>query len=162
MNLLKTTSETIDIMMDGEICTVDSFKKILDALTELGYGDMSILLGNDTPLLHDSICINYMTNNLLIRNTYYDKKIVDAAEKLKDSIIRGIEGYRADCYHAGMNIKVEEPVEQKGENKMYYCTNTGCIFRNYKGCCVYGCACGTAKPTPKSKPPLGVMPRDIE
>ena len=40
---------------------------------------MSILLGSDTPLLKDSISINYMTNDLLIHNTYYDKKIVGAA-----------------------------------------------------------------------------------
>lgn len=66
-------------MLNKEILTVDSFKKILDELSVHGYGDMSILLGSDTPLLKDSIGINYMTNDLLIRNTYYDKKLVDAA-----------------------------------------------------------------------------------
>lgn len=42
---------------------------------------------------------------------------------------------------------------------MYYCTNTGCIFRNYKGYCDYGCTCSAAKSIPK--PPLGVVSRDI-
>ena len=97
--------------MNKETCTVDGFKKILDALSEHGYGKMSILLGNDTPLFSDSISINYMENQLLIRNMYYDKQLVSAAEKLKDSINRGIEEYCSDCYHAGMNIKAEEPVD---------------------------------------------------
>lgn len=95
-------------MMDKETLTVDAFKKILDELSVHGYGDMSILLGSDTPLLKDSIGINYMTNDLLIRNTYYDKKLVDAAEKLKDNIDESIKHYLAECYHAGMNIKEEE------------------------------------------------------
>ena len=94
-------------MMDKEILTVDTFKKILDELSVHGYGDMSILLGSDTPLLKDSIGINYMTNDLLIRNTYYDKKLVDAAEELKDNVNASIKHYLAECYHAGMNIKEE-------------------------------------------------------
>lgn len=87
--------------MNKEILTVDSFKNILDELSVHGYGDMSILLGSDTPLLKDSISINYMTNNLLIRNTYYDKKLVDAAEELKDNVNASIKHYLAECYHNG-------------------------------------------------------------
>ena len=94
--------------MDKERLTVDTFKKILDKLSDHGYGDMSILLGNDTPLLRDSININYMTNDLLIRNTYYDKKLVDAAEELKDNIDESINLYLAECYRAGIDIKEEE------------------------------------------------------
>ena len=88
--------------------TVDTFKKILDKLSDHGYGDMSILLGSDTPLLKDSISINYMKNELLICNTYFDKKLVDAAEELKDNINESIKHYIAECYHSGMNIKEEE------------------------------------------------------
>ena len=95
-------------MMDKEKLTVGSFKKILDELSVHGYGDMSILLGSDTPLLKDSIGINFMTNELLIRNTYYDKKLIDAAEKLKDSINKDIKTYLADCYRAGRDIKEKE------------------------------------------------------
>ena len=95
-------------MMDKERLTVGTFKKILDELSDHGYGDMTILLGNDTPLLQDSISIHYMTNKLLIRNLYYDKQLVDAAEKLKDSINKDIKTYLAECYHAGMNIKEKE------------------------------------------------------
>lgn len=95
-------------MMDKEKLTVDSFKKILDELSVHGYGDMSILLGSDTPLLKDSIGINFMTNELLIRNTYYDKQLVDAAEKLKDNVNASIKQYLAECYRATMNIKEEE------------------------------------------------------
>ena len=95
-------------MMDKEKLTVDSFKKILDELSDHGYGDMTILLGNDTPLSQDSISVHYMTNNLLIRNTYYDKRLTNAAEKLKDSINKDIKTYLADCYRAGRDIKEKE------------------------------------------------------
>lgn len=95
-------------MMDKEKLTVDNFKKILDELSDHGYGDMSIVLGTDTPLLKDSIGINFMMNQLLIRNTYYDKKLVDAAKELKDNIDESIKQYLAECYRAGMNIKEEE------------------------------------------------------
>ena len=95
-------------MMNKEKLTVDSFKKILDELSVHGYGDMSILIGEDTPLLQDSICIDYLNNDLLIRNTYYDKKLVDAAEELKDNVNASIKHYLAECYRAGMNIKEEE------------------------------------------------------
>ena len=93
--------------MGKEKLTVDPFKKILSELSVHGYGDMSILLGSVTPLLKDSISINYMRNDLLIHNTYYDKKIVDAAEKLKNNIDESIKQYLAECYHAGINIKEE-------------------------------------------------------
>ena len=91
--------------MSNEILTVDTFRKILDEISALEHGDMSILLGSVTPLLKDSISINYITNDLLIHNTYYDKKIVDAAEKLKNNIYESIKQYLAECYHAGMNVK---------------------------------------------------------
>lgn len=94
-------------MTDKEICTVDTFKRILDELSKFGYGNMPIFLGNDTPLLNDSIGINYVCNKLLIRNTYYDKKLVDAAEKLKRSIDESITRYIDDCHYAGMYFKEE-------------------------------------------------------
>ena len=94
--------------MDKEKLTVDSFKNILGELSVHGYGDMSIVLGTDTPLLKDSIGINFMTNKLLIRNTYYDKKLVDSAKELKDNVNASIKHYLAECYHAGMNIKEGE------------------------------------------------------
>ena len=108
MNSLKSSTETIDIMTDKEVCTVDTFKKVLDALSNHGYGNMPIFVGNDTPLLNDSIGIDYMRNKLLIRNTYYNKRLVDAASKLKDSIDKSISGYINDCYHAGMEIKEDK------------------------------------------------------
>ena len=94
--------------MDKEKLTVDSFKKILNELSVHGYGDMPIVLSTDAPLLKDSIGINFMTNKLLIRNTYYDKKHIDAAKELKDNIDESIEHYLAECYRAAMNIKEEE------------------------------------------------------
>lgn len=95
-------------MMDKEKLTVNSFKKILDELSVHGYGNMSIVLGTDTPLLKDSIGINFMTNKLLIRNTYYDTKLVDSAKELKDNIDESIKQYLAECHRSTMNIKEEE------------------------------------------------------
>ena len=95
-------------MKNKERLTVDSFKKILDKLSDHGYGDMFILLGNDTPLLQDSISINYFNNELLIRNTYYDKKLVDAAKELKDNIDESIKRYLAECYHSTISIKEDK------------------------------------------------------
>ena len=93
--------------MSRKAYTVDEFKKILDSLSDGGFGNMSILLGTDTPLLEDSIHIDYLENKLLIRNLYYDKQLVDAAEKLKDSINKDIKTYLSDCYCAGRDIKEE-------------------------------------------------------
>lgn len=95
-------------MMDKEKLTVDSFEKILNELSVHGYGDMSIVLGTDTPLLKDSIGINFMTNELLIRNTYYDKKLVDSAKELKDNIDESIKQYLAECHNAAIDVKEEE------------------------------------------------------
>lgn len=93
--------------MSRKAYTVDEFKKILDSLSDGGFGSMPILLGTDTPLLEDSICINYLENKLLIRNSYYDKQLADAAEKLKNSISKDIKTYLSDCYCAGRDIKEE-------------------------------------------------------
>lgn len=93
--------------MSRKAYTVDDLKKILDSLSDHGFGSMPILLGTSAPLLEDSICINYLENKLLIRNSHYDKQLVDAAERLKDSINKDIKTYLADCYHSGMDIKEE-------------------------------------------------------
>ena len=93
--------------MSREAYTVDEFKKILDSLSYHGFGSMPILLGTDTPLFDDSIYINYLENKLLIRNSYYDKQLVDAAEKLKDRSSKDIKTYYADCYCAGRDMKEE-------------------------------------------------------
>lgn len=92
-------------MDDQKAHTVDTLKKILDSLHDNGYGDMPILLGKNTPLLKDSICISYCDNELLIRNSYYDTQLKNAATKLKTNIDLAIKNYLYDCYDAGINIK---------------------------------------------------------
>lgn len=92
-------------MDDRKAHTVDTLKKILDSLHDNGYGDMPILLGKNTPLLKDSICISCYDNELLIRNSYYDTQLQNAATKLKVSIDIAIKDYLHDCYDAGINIK---------------------------------------------------------
>lgn len=92
-------------MDDREMHTVDTLKKILDSLHDGGYGNMPILLGENTPLLNDSISIRYHDNGLLICNSYYDTQLQNAATKLKASIDIAIKDYLHDCYDAGINIK---------------------------------------------------------
>ena len=94
--------------MNREAYTVDEFKKILDSLSYHGFGSMPILLGTDTPLFDDSIYIDYLENKMLIRNSNYDKQLVDAEKKKKNSINKDIKTYLADCYYAGRDIKEEE------------------------------------------------------
>ena len=74
--------------MSRKAYTVDEFKKILDSLSDQGFGSMPILLGTSAPLLEDSICINYLENKLRILNLYYDKQLVDAVRKLKTVLIK--------------------------------------------------------------------------
>ena len=47
---------------------------------------------------------------------------------------------------------------------MVICTNTGCIFKDYNGGCLYNdvsCSYAYRPQIISKKPPLGVMPRDI-
>lgn len=69
---------------------------------------MPIFLGNTTPLLNDSISIDYISKQLLIRNTYYDKEMTDASCKFKDTIDSAIQNYISTCYKAGRDINKED------------------------------------------------------
>lgn len=95
-------------MINKNQVTVNSLKELLDKLSANGLGDMSICLGDDTPLLEDAICLDYISKQLLLRNTYYDKKIVDAAREFKDNINSAIQSYICKCYNAGRYIKCGE------------------------------------------------------
>ena len=97
--------------MSKEQCTVSYFKKILDNLCNEGYGNMQMFLGEETPLLEDSICIDYLCNKgVHIKNTYYDKKLVDNANKFKNAIETAAKKYLDDCYDAGRYIKTDPDV----------------------------------------------------
>lgn len=95
-------------MVNENGVTVNSLKKLLDKLYANGCGDMVIYLGNDTPLLEDAICCDHINRKLLLRNTYYDKEIVDAAREFKDTIDLAIQDYIGNCYKAGRFIKCGE------------------------------------------------------
>ena len=88
--------------------TVDSLKKLHDELSANGCGNMPIFLGNSTPLLDDSISIDYIKRQLLFHNTYYDKAMTDASYKFKDAINSAIQNYICDCYKAGRDINKED------------------------------------------------------
>ena len=97
--------------MSKEQCTVSYLKKILDNLCNEGYGNMPIFLGEETPLLEDSICIDYLCNKgVHIKNTYYDKKLVDNANKFKNAIETAAKKYLKDCYDVGRYIKTDPDV----------------------------------------------------
>lgn len=93
---------------DLNVCTVDRLKMILDSLSDIGYGNMTIALGKNAPITKDAISINYYENKLLIRNTYYDRQLTGAADELKNTIDGAIRKYIGECYHAGENIKEED------------------------------------------------------
>lgn len=93
---------------DKEQCTVNDLKIILDDLSNAGYSDMPIFLGNTTPLLKEAIGINFSFNKgVYFKNTYYDKDLTDCANRLKSTIDVAIKTYLSDCYHSGMNIRKE-------------------------------------------------------
>lgn len=89
--------------MDNQI-TVSQLLNMLDELSQNGFGDMPIFLGENYPLKDDSITINLHENKLQIRNTYYDEKMTKAIRKA----IYGMEdvhrAYIADCYKAGREM----------------------------------------------------------
>jgi hypothetical protein len=66
--------------MDNQI-TVSRLLNMLDELSMNGFGDMPVFLGENYPLLEDSICVNPRENKLHIRNTYYDEKNGRSNEK---------------------------------------------------------------------------------
>lgn len=85
--------------------TVKSLKELLDRLSANGCDDMTICLGDDTPLLKDAISLDYISKRLLLRNTYYDKAMADAAREFKSTIDSAIRAYICNCYDAGRFIK---------------------------------------------------------
>lgn len=93
--------------MDNQI-TVSKLLNILDELSMNGFGDMPVFLGENYPLLEDSISVNPRENKLQIRNTYYDEKMTKAIRKA----IYGMEdvhrAYIADCYKAGRRMGKKE------------------------------------------------------
>ena len=88
--------------------TIDNLRRLLNLMSEGGYGDMKIYLGNDTPLMRSSIAIFYPENKFLIRNMYYDRAIVNATEKMKKGIKAIMREYISNCYDAGMMKEREE------------------------------------------------------
>lgn len=85
--------------------TVDQLLKRLNTLSQNGYGEMPIFLGEKYPLSEDSITISPYENKLWIRNTYYDKKMAESMRKAVDSLDTVCRTYIADCYAAG---RIEE------------------------------------------------------
>ena len=95
--------------MNKEQCTVKELKNLLDELSDSGYGDMLIFLGEKTPLLDDSVCVKYGPNaGLYFKNTYYEDELVKNADELKNAIDIAIKMYLANCYFSGKNVKSSE------------------------------------------------------
>ena len=95
-------------MDEDKQMTVDNLRRLLDMVSKIGYGDMLIFLGNHTPLLERSVCIDYTKNEFKFRNVYYDKAITTATEKMKNEISVIMRKYISDCYDAGLIIEGSE------------------------------------------------------
>ncbi len=85
--------------------TVDQLLEKLSSISRNGHGDMLIFLGENYPLLEDAIGIRMIENKLLIRNTYYDKKMTEALRKAADGMKSVYRTYLEDCYKAGRDVK---------------------------------------------------------
>ena len=93
--------------MDNQI-TVSRLLNMLDELSMNGFGDMPVFLGENYPLLEDSICVNPRENKLHIRNTYYDEKMAEAMRKAINGMEYVHRTYIADCYKAGRRMGEKE------------------------------------------------------
>lgn len=93
--------------MDNQI-TVSRLLNMLDELSMNGFGDMPVFLGENYPLLEDSISVNPSENKLYIRNTYYDKKMAEAIKKAINGMEDVRRAYIADCYKAGRRMDEKE------------------------------------------------------
>lgn len=89
--------------MDNQI-TVSQLVDILDDLSQNGFGDTPVFLGESYPLLEDSISVNPHENKLQIRNTYYDEKMAEAIKKAINGMEDIYRAYIIDCYKAGREI----------------------------------------------------------
>lgn len=93
--------------MDNQI-TVSKLMDILDDLSQSGFGDVLVFLGENYPLLEDSISVNLRENKLRIRNTYYDEKMAEAMRKAINGMKDVHRTYIADCYKAGRGMDIKE------------------------------------------------------
>lgn len=84
--------------------TVNQLLNKLNTLSQSGYGDMPIFLGEKYPLLEDSIGVNPRENKLQIRNTYYDEKMTEAIRKAVYGLDSVYRRYITDCCTAGEKI----------------------------------------------------------
>lgn len=87
--------------MDNQI-TVSRLLNMLDELSMNGFGDMPVFLGENYPLLEDSISVNPRENKLKIRNTYYDNRMAEAMTKTIKELENIRKTYISECILAGM------------------------------------------------------------
>lgn len=87
--------------MDNQI-TVSKLLNILDGLSMNGFGDMPVFLGENYPLLEDSISVNPRENKLKIRNTNYDNRMAEAMTKTIKELENIRKTYISECILAGM------------------------------------------------------------
>jgi hypothetical protein len=100
--------EVITLNNVGGIGTVSRLLNMLDELSMNGFGDMPVFLGENYPLLEDSISVNPSENKLYIRNTYYDEKMAEAIKKAINGMEDVRRAYIADCYKAGRRMDEKE------------------------------------------------------
>lgn len=93
--------------MDNQI-TVSRLLNMLDELSMNGFGDMPVFLGENYPLLEDSISVNPSENKLYIKNTYYDEKMAEAIKKAINGMEDAYRAYIVDCYKAGRRMDEKE------------------------------------------------------
>ena len=88
--------------------TVDSLRNLLVQISDAGYGDMEIFIGENYPLMDDAVVTDFYHNKMTLKNTYYDKQMAEAMRRARDDIAAVYRRYLQDCYEAGCRTDKKE------------------------------------------------------
>lgn len=88
--------------------TVDSLRDLLIRISDAGYGDMDVFIGENYPLMDDAVVTDFYHNKMTLKNTYYDKQMAEAMRRARDDIAAVYRRYLQDCYGAGRRIDKKE------------------------------------------------------
>ena len=92
----------------GKQFTVDSLRNLLAQISNAGYGDMEIFIGESYPLMDDAVVIDFYHNKMTMKNTYYDKQMAEAMRRARDDMAAVYRRYLQDCYGAGRIIEEDK------------------------------------------------------
>ena len=90
--------------------TVNSLRDLLTCISDAGFGDMDVFIGENYPLMDDAVVTDFYHNNVRMKNTYYDKQMAEAMRRARDDIAAVYRRYLQDCYGAGCRIEEDKEI----------------------------------------------------